>query len=224
MDEKGNKDKQTPPVESKEPIDARDTGDKDANQNEEKSGGRPPPDDRKRERGTGTPSNSGRGESSSTSEYFSSSEDTTPPTVVLVVPRTGRRYNKTREAPIPKAGTTYGAKLTTRVDQTPPERKADEREEEQRVDGDIIYTKEDKEAVESGMTCSDMGGTHNEPLRADHLSPGAPPLAQPSQTNDSNTGLTNTFEEPQKTYIINGKKYGINGKLSANDGWEFQKG
>ena len=166
----------------------------------------PPPDDRKRERGTGTPSNSGRGEGSSTSEYFSSSEDTTPPTVVLVVPRTGRRYNKTREAPIPKAGTTYGAKLTTRVDQTPPERKADEREEEQRVDGDIIYTKEDKETVESGMACSDMGGTHNEPLRADHLSPGRHPLLnhpKPTTLTPASPTLLRNLRRPTSSMARN---------------------
>ena len=74
------------------------------------------------------------------------------------------------------------------------------------------------------MTCSDMGGAHNKPLRANHLSPGEPPLSRPSQTNDSNTGLTNAFEEPQKTYSANGKRYSINGKLGANNGWKLQQG
>ena len=62
-----------------------------------------------------------------------------------------------------------------------------------------------------------MGCTHDKMLRADHLIPGAPPLDQPSHTNNSDTGLNHTEEENQKTY-------GISGKLGANDGWEFQQG
>ena len=85
------------------------------------------------------------------------------------------------------------------------------------MDGEMIYTEEDDETVGSGMTCSEMGCAHNEPLGDDHLSPGAPPLAQPSQTNDSDTGVTHREEEPQKTYSINGKRYVINVKLGAND-------
>ena len=92
------------------------------------------------------------------------------------------------------------------------------------MDGEIIYTKDDGETVDSGMTCSNMGVAHNKFLRYDHLSPGELPLAQPSQTYNYDTGLTNTFEEPQKTYSNNGKRYSINVKLGTNKGWEFQQG
>ena len=151
MDEKGEKDRQTHPVEAKEPLDARDSGDEDAKRDKKKSGDGPPLDATKHERGTSTPSDAGSKEGSSTLEESSSSEDTIPSTLVLVVPGTRRRYNKTREAPTPQAGTTSGAKLTTMADQNPPEKQADKREEGERVDGEMIYTKEDNKMVDSGM-------------------------------------------------------------------------
>ena len=85
----------------------------------------------------------------------------------------------------------------------------------------MVYTEEDYETVDSGMTCSGMGCTHNKLLRAEHLIPGAPPINKPSQNNDSDTGLTHTEEEPQKTYSINSKRYVINNKLGTNYRWEL---
>ena len=60
-------------MESKEPMDVRDTRDKDTNIYDEKSGDRTPPDATKRERGTGTSSDAGSGEGYSTLEESSSS-------------------------------------------------------------------------------------------------------------------------------------------------------
>ena len=85
------------------------------------------------------------------------------------------------------------------------------------MNGEMIYREEDDKKVNSGMTISDMECTHDEAPRSDHLSPGAPPLAQPSQSNGSGNSLDHTEVETQKTY-------GINGKIGANYGWEFQRG
>ena len=50
-----------------------------------------------------------------------------------------------------QAGTTSGAKLTTIADQNPPERQADERQEGERLDREMINTKEDDKRVDIGM-------------------------------------------------------------------------
>ena len=68
MGVKGGNNKQTPPVEAKDPMDARDAGDEGTKRYDEKSRVGPPPDATKRERGTGAPSDAGRGEVSSTLE------------------------------------------------------------------------------------------------------------------------------------------------------------
>ena len=69
----------------------------------------------------------------------------------------------------------------------------------------MIYREEDDTKVDSGVMSSKMGCTHDKTLRDDHLSPGAPPLSQPSQTNASDAILDNTEGETQKTFLINGK-------------------
>ena len=99
----------------------------------------PPLDAMKRERRTSTLINASSRKGSSTSKDSSSSDDTTPPTVVLVVPVTGMRYNKHREAPTPQLGTTTGANMITLADQNMPEILADERGEGKMLDGEMIY-------------------------------------------------------------------------------------
>ena len=79
------------------------------------------------------------------------------------------------------------------AEQNTTEGVAEKSGEGERVDGEMIYIEEeDDETVDSGMTSSEMGCTHDETLRDEHLGPGAPPLTQPSQTNDSNTSLNHT--------------------------------
>ena len=65
-----------------------------------------------------------------------------------------------------------------------------------RMDGEMVYQEEDDETVNSEVTNSVMGCIHNEAPGANHLRPVVPPLAQPSQLNNSDTSLTPT---PQYT-------------------------
>ena len=125
---------QPDPVEAKEPMGSRDKNNINANDDKEKSGGGPPLDATKRERGTGTSSDAGSRESSSTSKGPSSSEDTTPPTVVLVVPGTGWRYNKSREAAFQKTRATPKKLKTPGATKTPAKKLAEKEER-----GDQIY-------------------------------------------------------------------------------------
>ena len=134
----------------------------------------------------------------------------------MVVPGKGKSYNKNREAPTPTVGTTTGAKKTTLAEKNKEEGLADETGQGERADGEMIYREEDDETMDSEMTSRKMGCTHDEMPRSDHLSPRAPLLAQPSQTNGSDTCLDHPEGETQKTY-------GINGKIGANDEWEFQR-
>ena len=83
----------------------------------------------------------------------------------------------------------------------------------------MVYVDNDEETVDSGLTCSDMGGAH-----ADHLSPGEQQLAQPSQTHTADTDPPHTFKDLQQPYKEDGKRYGIKRKLGGNKGWDFEQG
>ena len=111
---------------AKVPPEAKNMGTGDAKRDGKKSGGRTP-GCYEAERGNGTISGASSGEGSSSSEESSSREDITPPKVVLVVPGTGKIYNKHMEAPTPQAGKTTRANNITLAEQNITEGVADKR-------------------------------------------------------------------------------------------------
>ena len=69
--------------------------------------------------------------------------------------------------------------------------------DEERVDGKMLYHKEDDETVKSEMTNRVMGCKHIKIPRADQSSFVEPPLPQPSQIIYSRIGLKQTPRETQ---------------------------
>ena len=86
----------------KDSGEARSCNNEISGRDEENSGRGPPLDATKREGGTATSRDAGSGDGSSISEESPSSKDTTPPIVVLLVPGTGWRHNRSREANLKK--------------------------------------------------------------------------------------------------------------------------